>query len=790
MSTAPPLVAIDAARRLVVVQGGTLACHGHAGRELVGRLFTCPEVQRVDVTSRPERLEIHLDDGIAPDADLLRRLGAALRDTRRVAVPPDACSQFRGSVQRIGGRLTTWRVDAEGPDRLRFAHPRMRRDRVLARRVERWALASPGVVDARLGGWNSDLVLRFEPGRLDGDALLERLQHEVDGLAASPPACSPLQMLPSSTSLAVAATADLAISALAPVSAVLLVGTNLRTLRAAVGELRQRRVGMSTVAGAIVIGTLATGQFLASGIMAWSFDFWRRRHRRDMEAERRLLLDEVVPLPPRRIADEPRGPLLPGVEVPLREGDVVPADGRVVLGAGVVDDSAVSGITGVHTVRPGVPVAAGAVLLGGRITLAVERPPEDSRVTAIGRLLAEATTWRPGRIAPTRQAEAFGEGFVGPTLATAGLGLLAGDVTTAVAVMRPDYASAEAITVSFEDLDAVARGLVDGFLVSRPGALDALASCDTLVIVDHPRLRQCRLEVSRVVSPVMTDDTLGSDGQLEAVRWAASLATHIADERREALAMLAVARGCPLIDVAPESFGDAGGVCISHRRGRRVIALRDLADAEGEASALVLEWDGRPVATFEFARGPVRRATAAIDRIKEQHGVRVLLASHEVDAVADLAAELHCDAVLAAEPTLDAALTPLIRDGRRVACVGPGIARFESGSSLVTVGLTAPHGAADAADVSVLAGDVVRVADLLDAARQRRHRLARSRRLTILPNVACVAGAFTLGFTSLIAALVSNAGTLGAYWRSRRTLERDRRRLWARGRSRGRGAPS
>jgi hypothetical protein len=790
MSTTAPLVAIDAARRLVVVQGGTLACHDQAGRELVGRLFTCPEVGRVDVRSRPERLEIHLDDGIAPDADVLRRLGAALRDARRVAVPLDACSQSRGSVRRIGGRLTTWRVDVEGGDRLRFAHPRMRRDRVLARRVERWALASPGVVDARLGGWNSDLVLRFEPGRFDGDALLERLQHEVDGLAASPPACSPLQMLPSSTSLAVAATADLAISALAPVSAVLLVGTNLRTLRAAVGELRQRRVGMSTVAGAIVIGTLATGQFLASGIMAWSFDFWRRRHRRDVEAERLLLLDEVVPLPPLRIADEPRGHLLPGAEVPLREGDVVPADGRVVLGAGVVDDSAVSGIAGVHAVRPGVPVAAGAVLLGGRITLAVERPPEDSRVTTIGRLLAEATTWRPGRIAPTRQAEAFGEGFVGPTLATAGLGLLAGDVTTAVAVMRPDYASAEAITVSFEDLDAVARGLVDGFLMSRPGALDALASCDTLVIVDHPGLRQCRLEVSRVVSPVMTDDTLGSDGQLEAVRWAASLAVHIADERREALATLAVARGCALIDVTPESFGDAAGVCIGHRRGRRVIALRDLADDEGMTSALVLEWDGRPVATFEFARGAERRATAAIERIKEEHGVRVLLASHEVDVVADLAAELRCDGVLAAEPTLDAALATLIRDGRRVACVGPGVAGSGSGSNLVTVGLTAPHGAADAADVSVLAGDVVRVADLLDAARQRRHRLARSRRLTILPNVACVAGAFTLGFTSLVAALVSNAGTLGAYWRSRRTLERDRRRLWARGRTRGMGAPS
>ena len=103
-------------------------------------------------------------------------------------------------------------------------------------------------------------------------------------------------MAGTTATLGVAAATDLAVSALAPVSAVLLVGSNLRTLKAAAADLRQRRIGMPAVTTAIVIGTLATGQFLASGIMAWSFDFWRRRHRRDVEAERRLLIEEAVPL--------------------------------------------------------------------------------------------------------------------------------------------------------------------------------------------------------------------------------------------------------------------------------------------------------------------------------------------------------------------------------------------------------------------------------------------------------------------------------------------------------------
>jgi cation transport ATPase len=189
-------------------------------------------------------------------------------------------------------------------------------------------------------------------------------------------------------------------------------------------------------------------------------------------------------------ADEPRA---------VDEGDVVPVDGRVVAGGGVIDDRAVTGTSGARPVGVGDAVPAGAVVLGGRLTILAERSPVATRLAIVCRMLEEATTWSPGRMAPTRHGEAFGEKFAVPTLATAGLGLLAGDVTTAVAVMRPDYANAEAISVSFEDLDAVARGLVEGCVVRSPRGLDALASVDTLLILDHPRLRRCGLRVSRVV---------------------------------------------------------------------------------------------------------------------------------------------------------------------------------------------------------------------------------------------------------------------------------------------------
>ena len=791
MTAAASGVSIDPARGIVRVRPGmgVMADAATRGR-LLGRIFACPHVHRVDVGRSAAVIDVHVDLDSAPLGAALSAVGRALREERRVAIPRDGAERVPVTIRRIGGLLTTWRVDAESADRLRFGHRRLRRDRVLARRVERFALTVPGVLDVRTTGWRGDLVVRFDAPRFDAIDLLAGLQREVDERVAAR-ATSPWEMAGTSATLGVAATADFAVSALAPVSAVLLVGTNLRTLGAAAAELRRGRIGMPTVASAIVLGTLATGQFLASGIMAWSFDFWRRRHRRDVEAERQLLIEDVVPVTAAPVSLNAQPGAVQGTIAEddgargVTEGDVVPVDGRIVAGGGVIDDRAVSGTGGARSVGTGDAVPAGAVLLGGRLTILAERPLGASRLAAVGRMLEEATTWSPGRMAPTRHGEAFGEKFAVPTLATAGLGLLAGDVTTAVAVMRPDYANAEAISVSFEDLDAVARGLVEGCVVRAPRGLDALASVDVLVILDHPRLRRCGLRVSRVVCGPPEAAGRPSDAQDEAIRWAASLAAHIADDRRDALAALAAARGCALLDVVPDAFGDERGLSIACRRGDREIILHEVAPSGDQAvRPLVLEVGGHPVATFEFQLTPERVATAAIDRLRDGRAIEVLLAAED-DALdpAGLAAELHCDGVLVANGrSLADQVGALVHAGRRVACAAAGpLPAGLAGLAAVTIQL---GDVADAgvADIVVLSGDVGRIPDLVHSAEQRRRRLSRTRRMTILPNVLCVAGAFTLGFTSLVAVIVSNLGTFGAYRQASRALADDRRRSWVRAR--------
>ena len=42
---------------------------------------------------------------------------------------------------------------------------------------------------------------------------------------------------------------------------------------------RQRQLGLPTLFTTIIVGTLASGQFLAASLMSWMMAFWRYRHR-------------------------------------------------------------------------------------------------------------------------------------------------------------------------------------------------------------------------------------------------------------------------------------------------------------------------------------------------------------------------------------------------------------------------------------------------------------------------------------------------------------------------------
>lgn len=799
-------IRVDTERRRIRLRSAHLSNADPQDRlRLLCRVLACRDVEGVDLNTAIGEVVLRLSDPASTGRSMqetLAELSAGIRGDRASLAPeslPKDCLR-RGvvSISRYAGQLSTWQIGLDAPGRMRLRHPELRRDRALTRSVERVLVAMPGVRQARIGKWWSEVTVLHDPEILEAGPLISILQHMVDTRAAMPGVASTKSMLASSATLGLAAATDFVLPGLAPLTSLVLVGKNVGTISRAAGDTMKRHVGMPTVMTCILLGTLATGQFMASGIMAWSYDFWKRRHRRDVESERRLLLEDAAPLPECSALVDGRGQihLEPvqashrGSMVQVQAEQMVPLDGFVVEGSAIIDARFPTGRAGVAVIGPGERVFAGTLVVEGGITLQAESDAHDSRIAGIARAIGEATQLMPGRQAPTARAEQYAEGFVGPTLATAAFGLMTADISAAIAVMRPDYANAEAVSVSLADLDAVSTAIERGCVLKTAGQLDKLAAADTLLLVDHPGLWERQLEC-RVI-PLTTESTSDEAATAEAVRWAASLARHLADDRADAAALAARERGLPLLTMLPERFGHDGGLAITTRVRGRLLTLREEPVATDSPADLVFEIDGQPLVRLTFCRGPRLRVSDALDQLTEaceQVGRRPMRVVLVTDCGGGDAAErtsaLHADTWETARG--DAAITAVIQRrqaaGERVALA----AACEALPRAVRAASVAIDLSGESVDVMqspagivALAGDPASLADLVLAAKQRNERLARSRRISLVPNMACVAGAFLFGFTSVIVAIVSNLGTFGSYTMSTKSLHATRRSFWLR----------
>ena len=321
------------------------------------------------------------------------------------------------------------------------------------------------------------------------------------------------------SSLALAVAGEMAAPFLLPASAVLLVGTNLHTFRAAGRQLLRGQLGLPVLYTSIVAATLASGQFIASAAMSWMLTFWDRRYHNDLASARRRLLGQIIHQPRYVRLATPKADSI-DVEVPIEDlkpndvivvsaGEQIPADGRILEGRGLVDERMITGLEGLSRKQPDDEVFAGSTIQLGELHIEVLRHGSETRVATLARFTLEATTAPHGSRTPTLRGETFAEQTVAPTMAVAGLGLLIGDVSTAGAILRPDYATGPGVAFPLETLQAIALCLRHGILIREPEAIERLATADLLILEHHPALERTELEVDTVeVFPGHFEDDL------------------------------------------------------------------------------------------------------------------------------------------------------------------------------------------------------------------------------------------------------------------------------------------
>ena len=479
-------------------------------------------------------------------------------------------------------------------------------------------------------------------------------------------------------------------------------------IRAARGELADRRPGMMTLISLAIV--VAFGTSLAATFGLFEIDVWWELaslitimvlgHWLEMRAisQARGALNALAALLPdtaeRVIGSEtqsvPLSELSVGDIVIVRPGTRVPADGVVVEGAADVDESMITGESTAVPKRVGARVIAGTVSGGGSLRVRVAAIGDQTALSGIMRLVAsaQASGSRTQAVADRAAALLFYVAVVSGAL-TFTYWWLAGDKehalirTATVLIIACPHALGLAIPLVIAI--ATSLGAQNGLLVKNRLALERARTLDTVIFDKTGTLTRGAPGVSAVAAaPGVTEaDLIAQAAAVEATSEHPLGGAIIAEAKRRGVPQLAATDFKSLPGRGAQALVQGEPVSIG---GARLLTESSLT-APPEVNDLATVWaaDGKTV-LYVVARGRLLGAFAVEDEIRgesseavtELHrlGVRVAMITGDSKTVADsVARRIGIDDVAAEVLPADKAMAVrrFMADGKKVAMVGDGV---------------------------------------------------------------------------------------------------------------------
>lgn len=502
-------------------------------------------------------------------------------------------------------------------------------------------------------------------------------------------------------------------------------------------SLRRGDVGLDLIAALSMSAALAFGEPLAGNVVALMYaggqrleSYARGRARREMTA----LLGRVARTAMRhaghRLQEVPIDALVPGDRILVRNGEVVPVDGRIATGNAVLDESALTGEPMPVHRQPGDEAMSGATSVGPAFDLEVLRPAAESTYAGIVRLVTAA---QESKAPMVRLADRYAIAFLAVTLVmAAGAWAASGEPLRALAVLVVATPCPLILAVPVAIISGMSRAARAGVLVKSGGALEALARIRSAVLDKTGTLTDGK----PTLAEIRTVD--GWDAR-ELLRLAASLDQASGHVAARALVDAARARGLRLSD--PDGVlekpgtgieGEVDGHRVAVGGGGYVTARAGGTDPRAIAAGLP---EGTPtiaVAVDGTVRGllaltdPIRGTSEALLASLREAGVRrvVLASGDRADVVASVASRLGIEKAFGElTPAAKVEAVAAERANGPVMMVGDGVndaPALAAADVGVAMGARGAAASSEAADVVLLVDRLDRLAEALAIARRSR----------------------------------------------------------------------
>ena len=511
-----------------------------------------------------------------------------------------------------------------------------------------------------------------------------------------------------------------------------------------VTSLRRGEVGLDIVAALSMAAALIFGENLAAAIVALMYAggqyleiYAERTARREMTA----LLTRV----PRTAIRHRDGQLeevavdiiSPGDRLLIRQGDVVPVDGTVAEGVGVLDQSALTGEPLPVKAKPGEPVLSGSTNAGEAFDMIATRPAAESTYAGIVRLVEDA---QRSRAPMSRLADRYAIVFLVLTVVLAGAAWwLSGDPIRAVAVLVVATPCPLILAVPVAIISGLSRAAKFGILIKGGKAIETLARVRTMVIDKTGTLTigQARLIATHVNAGVTANEVLRIAASLDQASKHVIAQTIVDEARNKGLQL-----GVPSDVVETPGEGVVGRV---DGRSVAVGGLRFLASkvARGDAPplphdrppgalAVAVGIDGRLAGVLILADELRAGTEAMLSELRAMGIERIVLATGDRHEVAGFVASGLSLDLVRSELTPDQKILVVLAERKNgpVMMIGDGV---NDAPALAAADVGVAMGAKGAA-ASAQAADVVLLVDQLDRILPA-IRIARRSRLIALQSV-------------------------------------------------------
>ena len=684
---------------------------------------------------------------------------------------------------RHGTIVTHWEIKHELPGRLRLKNPVIYRKAELCQAIERELMGVLGIDYFKTNPLTSSVLVQYDRKQLSRDQIIEILETAL-AHAENPVVRDKLDLhLPLCTaSVPMAAIAQFAAPGLLPAAAVLFAYTSIPTFKAARDVLvDERRLGVDVLDAIVVVGCLGTMAIFPGAVLCWCLGFGRVLVKKTQDDSKKLLLNAFGKQPRYvwlyrdgaevQIAMDRLEPL---DVIVVNTGEVVPVDGIIAQGMAIIDQHALTGESTPAEKGVGDRVFAATLMVAGKILVQVEKSGNETASAKISQILNDTAGYK---LSSQHKGERLADKAVIPTLAVGAVGMAAMGLGGAVAVLNSDFGTGIRMAAPLAMLSSLALCANKGILVKDGRALELMNEIDTVLFDKTGTLTRERPEVGRMIaSHGFAPERILQFAAAAERKFHHPIALAILHKARELGLELPptddtqykVGYGITVgveghtIRVGSKRFMDLEGVEITPE----VAEALEQSHLEGHTMVMV-SVDGRLGGALEL-HAAVRPEVREIVQGLRERGIKhiaIISGDHEAPT-RKLAESLGMDRYFAQVLPADKAdhVIALQKEGRKVCFVGDGIndsiALKQANVSISLRGASSI--ATDTAHIVFLEEGLSKLCDLRDISRDLDRNVRRSWRLILAPNIACIAGVFTMGFGIMASVVTNNVAALAA----------------------------